>query len=69
MKKYNIQIGDLFHIPHSETTILITRLPNNRSDYYRGIYSENIKETNVGTYEGISVVIDNGDWIYYPVDK
>jgi hypothetical protein len=66
-KKYNIQIGGLFYVPFSQSTILITDLPNDKTFYYRGLYSFNTEEKNVGTHAGINDAINNGEWIYYPV--
>lgn len=68
-KKHNIQIGDLFYVPFTQTTILITDLPNDKTFYCRGIYSFNTEEKNVGTLAGINNAIDTGEWLYYPVVK
>jgi len=66
-KKYDIQIGDLFYVPISDTTILITNLPSLKTYYCRGIYAGVTEEKNVGTLEGINNAINTGEWIYYPV--
>jgi len=69
-KKYDFQVGDMFHVPFTEAIVLITSLPKFETQMYRGIYgNDDIKERNIGTYKGLSDAIEGREWIYYPVVK